>query len=214
MRTLKSVFILSIALMGCGLNTTDFSKPDSFTTIDNPKIVQPVSPIPEHLLISEQGIGFAKLGTTFKQLKQKLGTKAQFKIIVPFIVDFSAIAVYQAGKVQFYILYPSATTLADSDAIAILLTDNPNYRTAEGVGVGTTLQQAQAIYGQAILSYNTQSESREMVSFANYSPPNIVFMPRRDSDKFAGIYPSSSAEYHETKDFNNSATIGSVFVGR
>lgn len=213
--------IVAIALMGCQTNNSNFQKTESSSPSVTPETLQPSSsvskkqsPMTEDFLISERGIGSAQLGMTFQQLKQKLGTETQFKVMSPFMVDFDAIAVYQSGQLQYYIIYPSGTTFADSDVIELLLADNPNYRTAEGIGVGTTLQQAQAIYGQAILSYNTQSESREIVRFVNYPSKNIIFLPTVTSKSFAGIYPSSSEEYNETKKFDNSAKIKSILIGR
>jgi hypothetical protein len=219
MKSLGLLLILSITLIGCGVNTTDFSKPKSPTASVVPE-TKPTSssiqkpPIADNFLISEEGIGFARLGMTLQQLKQKLGTEAKFEVVSPFMVDWDAIAVYQTGTVQYYILYPSGTTLSDSEKIELLLTNNPNYRTVEGVGTGTSLTQAEAIYGKAILSYNTQNESRELVRFTNYSPQNIIFQPTVPSRSFAGIYPSPSGEYNETKNFHDLAIIRSVFVGR
>ncbi len=174
---------------------------------------QETANIPAKFTISSQGIGDAKIGMIYGQLKAKLGKAAQFQVKAPFIVDLDAIAVSQSGEIQYYIIYPTATTLDDSDKIELLLTTNPKYLTAEGVGVGMSLQEAENIYGEATLSYNTQNESREMVRFANYNSPNIIFTPTVPSQSFAGIYPSSSGEYHKTTEFNDSATIKSIFVG-
>lgn len=220
MKDLRLILIVSLALIDCQANYLDFQSPESpstleiKTSISSPVLAQKLSPIPEHLLISDQGIGFAKLGMNLRQLKQKLGNSAQFKVVSPFMVDFDAIAIYKSGQIQYYIVYPSEKIFADSSIIELLFTDNPNYHTAEGVGVGMTLQEAQAIYGKAILSYNTQAESREMVRFTNYSSPNIIFLLQRNTDDFVGIYPPSSDEYHETTAFDDSAIIGSIFVGR
>jgi hypothetical protein len=224
MKEVRVLLIGLVILMGCQTHTSTPQGNQSQPTAETPIIREPSlpspgqtqSPIATHLLISDQGIGLARLGITFQQLKQKLGTSAQFKVISNFIVDFDAIAVYQSGNLQYYIVYPSGKAFVDSDVIELLSSDNPNYRTAEGVGAGTTLQQAQNIYGQAILSYNTQNESREMVRFANYLSRNIIFRPKVASADFAGIYQSSSAaaEYHETKVFNDTAVISSIFVGR
>jgi hypothetical protein len=114
---------------------------------------------------------------------------------------------------QYYIVYPSGQAFTDTDVIEVLSTDNPNYRTLEGVGVGTSLQEAQNVYGQAMLSYNTQNESRETVRFANYPSSMVTFRPKAAST-FAGIYELSSADQHETKVFNDAAVIGSIFVRR
>ena len=108
------------------------------------------------LTISERGIGSAKLGMTFGELKKALGSTAQFKES-SFFDGFDAVAVSQSGQVQYSIIYPFRTKLKDADVIEYLITDNPNYKTVEGVGPGMTLKQAEAIYGKATLSYNPHS---------------------------------------------------------
>jgi hypothetical protein len=77
------------------------------------------------------------------------------------MVDLPAIHVIQEGENLFYLVYGSWETLEDNDSITMIATDNSQFRTAEGVGVGTTIQEAEAIYGEATLSYNTDNESRE-----------------------------------------------------
>lgn len=210
MKVLPLIVLFSIVLVGCQSNPIDFQTKPSPSISSETKQKQPIT---EAFLISDTRIGTAQLGMTFQQLQEKLGASAQFKVVSPFLVDFDAIAVSKSGQIQYYIIYPSGTTFTDSSVIELLLTDNPNYRTVEGVGVGTTLQEAQKIYGKAILSYNTQAESREMVRFTNYSSQNITFLPQRNTDDFVGIYPPSSTEYHETTEFNDSAIIGAIFVG-
>jgi hypothetical protein len=172
------------------------------------------SPVSAEFLISTQGIGPAKVGMTLQELKQALGASARFQVVRDFMVDIDAIAIYQSGQVQYYIFYPSGTTFADTDKIGLLSTDNTKYRTAEGVGPGTTLQQAQAIYGQTLLSYNTDDESREYVQFANFPWKNITFRPILSASAlgFAGVYPSSSTAYNETKIFKETAIIKSIVV--
>jgi hypothetical protein len=150
---------------------------------------------------------------TYGQLKQMLAGKAEFQVKSPFIVDFDAIAISQGGKEQFYILYPAGVPLADSDVIEALVTDNPNYRTAQGVGPGTLIEQAEAIYGKATLSYNTLNESREYVQFANQPSKDIAFRTQPPANQsFAGIYPESKAELKETQKIQKAASIGLVEV--
>jgi hypothetical protein len=149
----------------------------------------------------------------FGELKKRLAGKAEFQVKSPFIVDFDAIAITQGGKEQYFILYPAGTPLADSDVIEALVTDNPNYRTAQGVGPGTPIKQAEAVYGDATLSYNSLNESREYVKFANQSSKAIAF--RSDApqgQQLVGIYPSSKTEFKQTKEFDKTASIGLVEV--
>jgi hypothetical protein len=223
--------ILTLALVGCQMSdralqqspsSADLPTPitpkpsNSPTTQSSPTSAssQPSERVAANVLISPQGIGPARLGMTIQQLKQTLDRETKFEVKSPFMVDLDAMAVYQSGQLQYYILYPAGTTLADTAKIVLLLTDNPKYRTAAGIGVGTSLTQAVAAYGTATLSYNTENESREQVSFAKHSDKNIIFQPGTSAQTFAGIYPTSAGEYHETKVFQNSAMIRAIWVGQ
>lgn len=211
-----------MTLISCWGSTVESIKTNSSPASATPQTIEASSPtlkkskpsISDDFLISVKGIGSARLGMTLKQLKRKLGTDTKFQTVSSFMVDFDAIAVYQSGMVQYYILYPSGTNFSDSDPIELLLTDNPHYLTAEGVGAGMPVKQAETIYGAATLFYNTQNESREQVRFSNYSSPNISFQPTIPNQSFAGIYPSSLEEYNETKKFQDQAVIRSILVSR
>ena len=175
--------------------------------------------IAEDLKISAEGIGKAKLGMTLGELKQISDKDTEFKLESPFMVDLNAIAVSKSGVVQYYILYlagttshPDQITPTDADPMTILMTDNPNYQTKEGVKVGTSIKDAEAIYGNATLSYNTASESREYVTFGDRVDRNIGFRTNWLKDGFAGIYPATSQEYRQTEEFNDNAVIAAIEV--
>lgn len=240
-RWLLTGWLMGLVLVGCNQSPTpsvsETPVSSSSPTPSNPVVVSPTSspatskpiqasPTPGQTTsqplsppgsatfgISTQGIGPAKVGMTYGQLKQMLAGKAEFQVKSPFIVDFDAIAISQGGKEQFYILYPAGVPLADSDVIEALVTDNPNYRTAQGVGPGTLIEQAEAIYGKATLSYNTLNESREYVQFANQPSKDIAFRTQPPANQpFAGIYPESKAELKETQKIQKAASIGLVEV--
>jgi hypothetical protein len=162
--------------------------------------------------ISETGIGAAQLGISLGELKQVLGPEVEYQVQSPFMVDFDAIAVTQNGKTQFYILYLAGQSFADTEVIQGLMTDNPAYKTEQGVGAGTTIRQAETVYGKATLSYNTSNESREYARFARQPAPNISFATGNGNTETAGIYPSSTGEFNETQQYRESATIQSVLV--
>ena len=165
------------------------------------------------LTISERGIGEAKLGMTFGELKKALGSTALFKVEPASITDFDAVAVSQSGQVQYLIIYPFRTKLKDADVIEDLMTDNPNYKTVEGVGPGMTLKQAEAIYGKATLGYNTDYESEEVLVFAN-QPNNkkISFAPKAEGSHYAGVYGASQDSFHQTNKYRPNAVIRNVSV--
>lgn len=172
------------------------------------------------LTISSEGIGAVRLGMTIGQLKQVLGPNTEFRVQSPFMVDFNAIAVIQNQEVQYYILYPDGSNLTDADTIEFLLTDNPKYRTAQGIGPGTPLKEAESIHGKANLFYSNDDEMREYVSFASLRDQNIIFRSSRlsptPSRQFSGIYasPPASSPRQETSQYRKDASIGMVSVMR
>nr|WP_290221463.1 hypothetical protein [Trichocoleus desertorum] len=173
----------------------------------------PTQPPTSAQTISAKGIGAAQFGMTLGGVKQALGPETSFKVESPYMVDLDAIAVQQGGKALFYILYPANTQLADTDKFEILVTDNPQFQTAEGVGPGMPLKQAETIYGQAALSYHMANESREYVKFAQQPADRIHFRPQtQDKAGFAGIYSSPAQEYNETQEFAPDAAIKTVEV--
>jgi hypothetical protein len=179
-------------------------KPDPIS-----KLKIPTSPAQQ---ITPVGIGGAKIGMSFKELKEQMGAGFQFPIKASFIEGFDAIAVTKAGTVQYYIPYPAGTQFTDADKIQHLMTDNPNYRTQQGVGPGTSIQQAATVYGGATLSLSKENESREFINFTQH-PNGLAFRPKPvGKHNFAGDYPESNDEYLKTQKYDNKAAIGQITV--
>ncbi|MEW5861378.1 MAG: hypothetical protein AB1861_29040 [Cyanobacteriota bacterium] len=224
---LSSSLLLLMTLVGCSTATPPAPEASAPASSAAPQTVQASpspspatespspSPISESQKISATGIGPAKLGMTLGELKKELGSKAEFKVQSPYIVDFDAIAVTQGGKVQYYILYPAGNPLTDSSKIDALITENSDYKTEKGVGPGTSLKQAEAAYGDATLSYNLDNEGREYVQFANQPSKRISFRLGNANDaSLMGVYSSKSGEggLSETKQFKDTASIRSIGV--
>ncbi|WP_063800833.1 hypothetical protein [Mastigocoleus testarum] len=217
---IKNLFIYPLFVLSILVTLASCSPPTSTTTSEETSAspsTDLVSTSPKTTkvnsshLISPQGIGDARLGMTYGELKKSLGSEVKFEVKSPFMVDFDAISVNKDGNTQYHIIYPANTTFSDSDVITTIITDNPDYRTDKGIGVGTTIKDAQAAYGEATLAYSTANESRESVSFAN-QPKNIAFRPSTSPNNFAGIYKSQQGEYNQTKEFRDDAAIKSVQV--
>ncbi len=173
------------------------------------KLKIPTSPAQQ---ITPVGIGGAKIGMSFKELKEQMGQGFQFPIKASFIEGFDAIAVTKAGAVQYYIPYPAGTQFTDADKIQHLMTDNPNYRTEQGVGPGTSIKQAATVYGGATLSLSKENESREFINFTQH-PNGLAFRPKPvGNHNFAGDYPDSNDEYLKTQKYDNKAAIGQITV--
>lgn len=173
------------------------------------KLILPATPA---LQITPTGIGTAKIGMSFKELKQQLGAGYKFPIKTGFSVGFDAIAVTKAGTVQYYIPYPAGTNFTEDDRIEHLITDNPNYRTATGVGPGTPIGRAATVYGSATLSLSKENEALEFINFGKH-PNGLAFRPKAMKKRnFAGDYPESNEDYLKTQKYDSKAAIGSIGV--
>lgn len=189
--------------------------PDPVKTKANSK-TEPISklklPTDPTQQITPVGIGAARIGMSFKELKEQLGAGFEFPVKTSLLVDFDAIAVTKAGAVQYYIPYPTGTQFTDTDRIQHLITDNPNYRTQQGVGPGTPIGQAVSVYGGATLSVSKENESREFINFTQH-PNGLAFRPKPVGTRsFAGEYPESNDEYLKTQKYDRRAAIGQITV--
>lgn len=189
--------------------------PDPVKTKANSK-TEPISklkpPTDPAQQITPVGIGAAKIGMSFKELKEQLGAEFEFPVKTSLLVDFDAIAVTKAGAVQYYIPYPTGTQFTDTDRIQHLITDNPNYRTQQGVGPGTPIGQAVSVYGGATLSVSKENESREFINFTQH-PNGLAFRPKPVGTRsFAGDYPESNDDYLKTQKYDRRAAIGQITV--
>ncbi|HEY9816144.1 MAG TPA: hypothetical protein V6D20_10165 [Candidatus Obscuribacterales bacterium] len=164
------------------------------------------------LLISDSGIGTAQLGMTLAEFRETLTADQELTPVANIMVDFDAIAVTQAGEIQYYILHLSGAPFTDADVIQGLKTENPAYQTQEGIGVGSTITQAEAIYGDATLAYNLENEGREYVRFADFPANNILFGTGTYGAQTAGIYADPSGSYHETQVFRDDAVLESILL--
>ena len=198
-----------LLLVACGNSANSGNPAPDTSPQDSAQVDTTVS----EYTITNDSMGPARLRMTLGELKQALGDRAEFEQQESFMVDFEAIAVRQDGDVQFYIVYGSWETMTDADPITMLFTDNPNFRTSEGVGPDTPLSQAEAAYGTATLNYNSDNEFREYVQFANPPFANISFRSKSNDGQFAGIYgEAQDGSYYETTEYKDDATIGMVML--
>ena len=94
-----------------------------------------------------------------------------------------------------------------------MITSHPGFRTAEGIGPGTTLGDAAQRSGAPTLSYNVNDESREYASFPGYAADNVLFrVGPTSTGALAGSY-ATQAEANTTAIFDPEARIRFVLVG-
>ncbi len=217
---MKRIILLALLLLSACQAKTINTQSESGVKISQ---VNAATTVKEKVLISSSGIGKAKLGMTLGQLK-KISPDTKFEVISSFTVDTNVIAVTKKDIVQYYILYPVGTTShsngatpSDDDLITTLLTDNDNYQTAAGIKAGMPIKEAEEIYGNAVLAYNTEGESKEYVTFEDQKPKNIrfrasSFKSTANGTEFSGIYADYPGVSYVTDKYRDNAAIAAIEV--
>ncbi len=193
---------------GKGAKGTDPSLDPSRTAINPKKSVSPQT-------IADGGIGAAKVGMTLAELKKNLKNSARFETQTDFTPGYNAVAVKQQGKVQFYIPYPKKQKVTDNDQIKILVTDNPIYKTPEGIAPGMSIKKAADVYGEARLGYDPKSSVAEIAIFARQPGELLFFTSGGEGNGRAGIYPAKQSKEQQgfiTNKYGNSGRIKRITV--
>lgn len=163
-------------------------------------------------LITPEGMGTIQVGMTLGDIKAALGEDYELNDVPNFMVDFGAIEVSQGGEVLMALMYFAAEPPTDGDPIYFLWTENPKFRTPEGIGPGSPVADGEAAYGKATLSYSVSDEMREYVRFAN-QPEDLAFRTPGEPDNFNGIYAKGSGgDLWETSEYRPDATIRAILV--
>jgi hypothetical protein len=165
--------------------------------------------------ISDGGIGVAKVGMTLAELKKNLKNSAQFETQTDFTPGYNALAVKQQGKVQFYIPYPKKQKVSDKNQIKILVTDNPIYKTAEGIAPGMSIKKVTEVYGDAQLGYDPKASSEEIALFVRQPGELRFFTGGSERNGRAGIYPAKQSKEQQgfvTNKYGNSGRIKRITV--
>ena len=218
--------MLLAALMVSACQTQTFTSQSQTAELTASTLTKPVATktVEPEMLISDRGIGKAKLGMTLGQLREISAPDTRFEVVRSFAENVDAIAVSQKGIVQYYILYDvennseagSAISLEDR-IITSLMTRNDNYQTKEGVKVGTPIETAEEIYGNAALAYNIEGQSQEFITFGSKNPENIKFRASyfkliSDGLGYSGIYPEYPGVSYTTDKYRNDAAIALIEV--
>jgi len=214
-----------LATLGCGQTTVQQEPAPSTSAEPEAQVIaDPPPPVePESQVISTHGIGPAQLGLTLGELKALLDPNTTFVTQSPFLAEFDAIAVRQDGDILFHILHLAGEPVTDADVIQGVLTTNPAYETAEGLGVGTPIAAAEMAYGEATLSHQKANASLEYVRFTDPPAANISFgtwfsdSAQPDSieaaaENYIGQYLQQAGDYRETTTYRPEAVIKSVLV--
>jgi len=154
--------------------------------------------------IRADGVGDAVLGLTAEELADSLGDNYAIGTEIRITVDFDGRVITSGGEVQF-----RAAMTDNTDQLNLFIVSNPEYATVEGVGPTTTIADAEAVYGEATLSWNPDDEGREFVSFENGPEGRILFRTPGIGGNNVGVY--ADGEF-ETTDYEDDAVIAAVWV--
>lgn len=163
-------------------------------------------------LIRRDGIGHAAAGMTLGDLRAALPAGVSLGGARPYMVDIAAMPVVEEGDTLYAVLIPAGESSSDDAHLQLVATTDTSFHTMEGVGPGSTLAEAAAIYGTPTLGYSVNDESREYAAFPAL-PTTIRFRvrPASDTAAFAGIY-TTAGEYNETTRYDPAAEVWMVLV--
>lgn len=157
-------------------------------------------------LISKKGIGHALLGMTLGQFKKKINKEMEFQETL-LANGLKAIAIIFDNAVQYYLVFPQQVLIDDYSKIRMVITNNPKYKTKDGLFSNLRVTKAASFLGMPTFSYNRDYPLEERLRFRK-QPRWLVFTSY--SQKKAGNY-TTSFKYNATKNFNQGAKL--QFIG-
>ena len=169
----------------------------------------------EGYVISSNQVGQAQLGMTLGELKAVMGNEGSFSPLNLWLEQGSGMRVSHYGEVLYDIGFAEEDgTVTDAAQITSIQVQNPAFKTAEGIGPGTALEDAIAAYGQATLKLNQDDASREFISFDGGASDNLRFLSNQWAlDGEAGIYEGEETS-DSTTSYKSKAAIGAVIVSQ
>jgi outer membrane protein assembly factor BamB len=160
-------------------------------------------------LISDEGIGHVKLGTTYGKLKSFLGGRAVYHE-GPFGVGQRGVSVSLDNEELCVILYPAwKEALKATDTITRIRTYNPRFKTKEGFGPGDSLAVGEKLFGKATLSF-LEDTAEEHLRFGS-GTSKITFGVR----PVVGLYGSAARlKSKTTQKYEKNAQVEYVEIRR
>ena len=174
-----------------------------------------LGPVPSDALVAirADGIGVARIGMTIGALRSALPPGRALGALSPYLVDIDGFPVVEGGDTLYRVLIVAGEPRSDDTAIRLLATSHPRARTVDGIGPGSSLADAAVVWGEPVLTYSTDDESREWAAFPRL-PANLSVRvaPESGTSFFAGTY-ETQAGVNRTTRYDPAARIMMVLVG-
>ena len=197
------VAVAAVAVTACGDGSGETTTTSTTTSTSLPAATV------ANTLITRDGIGSAPTGQTVEGLRAALGPGFEIVTGASILAGTDGVEVRHGGVIQYYAL----RLLHEGEDLDILFTQSPSYRTAAGIGPGSSLDEAVAAYGPPRFSYSVVDQKRELVQFADGPAPNIVFRAAGPGgDETAGVYAEPLADFNEATSYRPGSTIDAVWV--
>lgn len=213
LRRLPTALLLVLLLGACGLfGGSEEPAPSPAPARTSPAPTEEPSPEPSPTpgtatLITPQAVGPVELGVAGDALAGVLGP--DYAVEGPrqdLFVDHVLYEIAKDGQVQMW----AGWLAGEPPTISVIITGNPAYRTAEGVGPGATIEQAVESYGRPTLSYSLSNEGREYADFPDRPAPRMRFQTGNATD-LAGVYGEQD-EFNQTTEWRPGATVRYVLI--
>ena len=120
-------------------------------------------------LISETGIAGVENPATLHEFVEAFPEETAISFQPAYMVDFGSLCALSGGEEAICVIFESYDVEEYDGDIEVLAMGvyADQCRTAEGVGPGTSIEDAVAAYGAARFGFSYDNESREYVSFAD-----------------------------------------------
>lgn len=156
-------------------------------------------------LITPTGVAGVEVGTTIEELTESLDGY-DVSDDVRLTVDLRGYTVSRDGRVVFR----AAQVVPDSPQIELFIVSGDMYRTAEGIGPGSSIADAVQEYGEATFMLDRNNGGREFVVFANQPDGPIAFRTYGIAGAYVGGYVGDATM---TMNYQSNAAIASVWIG-
>lgn len=152
--------------------------------------------------ITEDGLGPITIGSSIDDVRDQLPDEYVIGDEVPIAPDLTGFVVSVEGAV--HALIPAN----GSDRVNGVIVLNDGYQTAQGIGPGSLVGDAEDLYGDASLSWSEEDQGRERVVFDN-NPAGLSFRTSEAVGPQAGIYGN---DQNNTVLYEPSSRLTSIWI--